>query len=182
MQSSICFFFTRLHCIRQRNEFDRQLKVVEGSYPQDKICPFDDYVFVDRKAKTFVFANIERILLEGSHGSKDYKRPVEMDHENKEKLVCKVKEFENIPVEDGSQLTLAEKSPVSRKFIDIICHADLHMTNDNILPCPMEQLDVIIAKVRVVLENRNNAPRKAASRHPAVASNFCLETMNRLMA
>ena len=60
----------------------------------------DDFALFDDTSKSFVIVNVERITLRGDHSAKVYKRHVERNCENKEKLSIHAVEFEKLGEDD----------------------------------------------------------------------------------
>ena len=80
----------RLKRVRQRTE---RVSIPSLHERQNEIHLFQDYAFISESKTSFLLFKIQRIILSGMYGSKDYKKPVNVDAENKDLLECIGRKF-----------------------------------------------------------------------------------------
>ena len=73
----------RLKLVRQRTEYER-VSIPSLHERQNEIHLFQDFAFISESKTSFLLLIIRRIILSGKYGSKDYKKPVNVDAENKD--------------------------------------------------------------------------------------------------
>ena len=81
--------FSRLKRIRQRNEFTRAGQAAADACATD-VQLFEDCALIDWDDRSFILRTIERIVLIGDYGCKDYKLPVPINSDKKDILEVKV--------------------------------------------------------------------------------------------
>ena len=117
----------RLLRVRQRHEFDTKRSV--GEIRSGTVNLYDDYGFLHEKA--LYLGSVQRIILAGQFGNKDYKEPVTYDHLNKEKLTIMLSIYESTD-NSGSQLGyVASGKTITTKFTNIISHVNLTFENSD---------------------------------------------------
>ena len=151
--------------MRQRTEYDKAGPGCRENEDSREVCLFEDYAFMNKTVSDkFIIGHIERIQLQGEHGLKDYRRPVDINADNKDKLHCTVMEFQVTSVSDqGMFLNMESKCLRKRKFKDIICKVDLHVQKNQELLLLKEHFDSITKTVTKLCEPRQKSRSQVRS-------------------
>ena len=74
--------------MRQRHEYDtkRGRDWVGIDEATTKVSLYNDYAYIEQGCHTFNIGKVQRIVLSGQYGRKDYTAPVEYAHPNRDKL------------------------------------------------------------------------------------------------
>ena len=72
--------------MRQRAEYSTRSNKNSFSSSSSEIGLFDDVAVMEKHEQSFVIGRMERIVLRGERGRKEYKRPVMLNTDNKDKL------------------------------------------------------------------------------------------------
>ena len=119
-----------LQRVRQRAEYStRDSKSTVGN-SSDQVALFDDVALGDIHEQSVIIGRVERIILCGERGNKDYKRPVSLNAENKDIITAKYPFLG----EEGECFAFSSDNFVqeTKKFKDVIATIDLTVTNDKL--------------------------------------------------
>lgn len=155
-------FTVRLKRVRQRQEFSRRDVDSNKKAGEDYVSLFTDYALIDKRKATFMVGRIERMVLCGSNGRKDYKRPEPLNSANKERITVLVREYEL--VDEGECIfSSSQTNLISRDFKDILCEVNLTVTSSDDLA--MEKDDFATIKQIVQRRITPHPQRTQARRH-----------------
>lgn len=67
------------------------------------MCLYSDYAYFDQTSKSFHLGKVNRIILSGQHGRKDYSIPVDYNNEKRTSLSVIISPYQLVDSnEDGS--------------------------------------------------------------------------------
>ena len=155
--------FYRLDRVRQRHEYDtRRLAAQPGETPSNCVCLYSDYAYIDRISKSFKLGKVNRIVLAGQHGRKDYILPVEYNHVKKASLSVIISPYELVTTpeedEDATQKYTEGSGVITIAFVDIFTHVNLSW-NGQYFCLPSEEVEVLRNKTDGLV--RSSATRRA---------------------
>ena len=122
----------RLKRVRQRTEYER-VSIPSLNERQNEINLFQDYTFISESKTSFLLLNIQRIILSGKYGSKDYKKPVKIDSENKDLLECIGREFIECRTMGNTDSGIEYNVSTNLKqvrFSNVLCEVDLIINDE----------------------------------------------------
>ncbi len=82
------------------SEFNRA-QATSQSNATNSLSLFDDFAFTVDGGETLIVGRVERVMLDGNHGKKDYFQPVELDLEKKENIEVTISRYEMLESGDG---------------------------------------------------------------------------------
>ena len=179
--------------MRQRHEYDtRRLRAQPESTSTHQVCLYRDYAYIDRTSKTVKLGKVNRIILSGQHGHKDYRLPVQYDHEKKELLTVILSPYELVEVpeaqpeddiqrdEDGSQKYREGRGVITIPFTDIFTHVNLTY-NDSHFCLPADEVEVLRNKAdRLVRPSTSRTQPRARRERQQVREQEAFDGMVRV--
>lgn len=144
--------------VRQRQEFSRSETRAKPTADGQYVSLFADYAFIDGTATSFQIGRVDRMILEGAHGRKNYKKPEPLNSEKKDKLMVLVSEYE-LKDEDQCIFSAVQSNQTTRSFKEILCEVTLRVLASGDLQMEKEEYKTISSLVAQV-RGRREARRR----------------------
>jgi len=137
-------FYFRLERVYQRQEYNTE-EQPPRMHLDGQVAPFEDYAILDRTT-SFLVGNLVRLVLSGSHGPVEHRRPVSYEDPKRDKITAYLQLYNRVS-EDGVELRgvfeLKSSEPKPFPFTDILTHVNLTVAEDNRLEISSEELSAV---------------------------------------
>ena len=144
------YFPLRLSRIRQRSEFNR--KEISNANGTNVMSLFEDFAFLDKTNGNYLVGRVEKIILNGDHGKKDYLRPVQLKSEKKDKFEVIVCKYRKVVYQDGEfHFDYLKTELITVKFKEALSPVNLTLDGDKLLLSKDEHKVIKIA-VKIFLK------------------------------
>lgn len=127
--------------MRQRPQFSMAASPM--SRTADSVALFEDYAVRD-KERGYFMGSVCRI----KNGSKDYRKPVNYDHADKDKIQVDLVVYKEVGQKDSCAALTLTTDRKSAKLCDILTHVNLSMQNDGTLTISHEDISSVVKLIQ----------------------------------
>ena len=167
IETTFMFFISRLTRVRQRHEYHTR-RLGQSETP-DLVSLHKDYAIMCPGEETYRLLKIQRIILAGQYGTKDYRLPVEYNHSKKDSLIVWGTPYNQVKADESGTFFVDGTGIQKVKFSSIFCHVNLQSCNDTVVPMfklNREDVDILVGETR-----RLQPPTERCRRVPVRARN-----------
>ena len=163
----LLIIFYRLRRVRQRQEFDTRRTAPR--HGDGQVSLHDDYAFVHDKV--LCVGSLQRLILAGDFGQKDYKLPVPYGHTNKDKLTAVFSQFMETGNDDNSYYFIPSDNTITVKFSSIFSHVNLTYQDEDSKYCMTQEEHSLFEKEIAKLNNRGKQGTRKTKKVPSRTQN-----------
>lgn len=153
--------------MRQRQEYATR---PSGVSDVPSVALYEDYAIVDKSEKTFVLGNVQRMVLKGQYGAKDYRLPVPYTSPQKDSLSVHVQFYEKVGSSSTGHLYSLTEVVRVVKFSDILSHVNMKVSDCGQFDVPASEVDLLDAEVSKMFPPKTVACTKASSTSSATVA------------